>query len=492
MSIGAVPYPIVPPLPEHEHRTSTTSTEGPDRTTEQKQLSDEQKAALAARSAVTDEQIAATGEQRAQKEREAAARKDFADRDLALTDQQATENQRALEEAGKLVSDNRARTQVLTAQLNAVPSPSLFQKGDTWHNALKAVFLGLGGLGDAMTKAAYLRVGKAAPDIHTVDDVINRDLELQKEHIAKLKDDVVMARTGLQDAQQAREQMIADVNLKGAVAHGRLEKLLAARLAAIGMSAPEIEQHQQILAQREKQADFRAKYVEPLVTSLTKKFEATKKTNEDVNRTGGAGAMKATEAAMEAVPLANAFKVVSSYQPGMLEGVTPRVAQDADAQNFEAAQARLRTAVVGELGSKRNITGEAAEKLYQEMYEVRPTDKPEVRAAKLQRLKSDLDAMTMGGVSAQLAAPAAAAPPPAAAPAPARPTQPPPFVPAPAPAAAPPVARPPVAPPAPAPPAMDRVALLKQLGAAYQEAVKRGDPRAPLIQAKIREVIRGG
>lgn len=489
MSIGAVPYPIVPPLPEHETKTGTESSSTSGGTTEEKQLSDEQRKALEQRAAVTGEQIAATGEQRAQKEREAAVAKEFADQEATTAEQQAAAHEQALAESGKMISDARARAQVSQARYDAAPAPSLFKSGDTWHNALKGVFLGLGGLGDAMTKAAYLRVGKTAPQVDTVGDIINRDLESQKEHIAQLKDSVVMARTGIQDAYTARQQMLADVDLKGVAAYSKLEKLMRARLAALGMSAPEIEQHQQILALKEKQAEGQAKYVEPLVTSISKKFETTKKgSGEETNRTGGAGAMKATEAAMEAVPLADAYKVVAGYQPGMLEGVTPRNFQDADAQNFEAAQARLRTAVVGELGSKRNITGEAAEKLYQEMYEVRPTDKPEVRAAKLQRLKSDLDAMTMGGVSGQLAQPPAVAP----ASAPARPTQPPPFVPAPAPAAPPPVARPPVAPPAPPPPAMDRVALLKQLGAAYQDAVKRGDPRAPLIQAKIREVIRGG
>jgi hypothetical protein len=46
-----------------------------------------------------------------------------------------------------------------------------------------------------------------------LQDLINQDLARGEHDIARLKDSVVMAHTGLQDANEARSQMLADRHL---------------------------------------------------------------------------------------------------------------------------------------------------------------------------------------------------------------------------------------------------------------------------------------
>lgn len=458
---------IVPPLPDYEKKTGSDTTTTSGGTNETKKLSAEQESALAAEDKVTEERIAATGEVSAQKKAELGITSDAASDAARIGTLQDSRLQNALIESQGLIDKARARATAKQAELDAAPPVSYFKSGDTWHNAVKGIALAMGGIGDAIQKAAMVRIGHAPPTIDSVGEIINRDLEGQKERIAQLKDSAVMAATGIRDAHEARQQMLSDVELKGAAAYSQLERLTRARLAAQQLSAPDIEQHQAILSLKEARAAHHAKYVEPLFQTITKKVETAKKqSQEEINRVPKVDA-KSAEAAAQAPALAEAYKEVAGFDPGMLEGVTPNALKDPEAQKFGAGEQRVKAALMGEMMSKRGMTSEAAGKMYDEMYGIRPTDKPETRKWKRENMLRDLDAVTAGGVSRNLGGPRPTAEAPAAVPAPA-------------------------APAAPAP--ADRSAKLREGAAAIQRirAKNPKDPRLPAAEAKLRALIHGG
>jgi hypothetical protein len=405
--------PLGASLPEHETAVTSGQDVTSGRTSEKKTQSPEQLAAQAEQEAVTKAQIAGTEEVKTQKKAENAIAADTATAGAGLATKQEENLTNALLESQKRIDAEGARIRSKQAEYDAAPPVSYFRKGDTWRNATKAAAMALGGIGDAIQKAAMVRIGHAPPTLDTPGEIITRDLESQKERINELKDSVVMARTGLKDATEARQQMIADVELKGAAAAKRLEALARARLAAQGMSAPDIEQHQTILALQKAQADAKVKAIEPLYATVTNRIETAKKgTTVTTARTGKPDA-KAAEAAAQAPALAEAYKQMAGYNPGLLEGVTPNALKDTEGQQFGAAEARLKAAIMGELVSKRGLTSEGAEKMYNDMYGIRPTDKPETQLWKRQNLRRDLDAMTGGAVGRELGGQPAAAPAPA-------------------------------------------------------------------------------
>lgn len=299
MSMGAVPYPIVPPLPDYENRKSTDVTSSGGGSSEKKQLGEEQKSALAAQQDVTQKQIAETDEVRKLKEQQGQVGEwqSQAQADQATIQMQQTEA--AMRRADEIKQQAIQRTKDAQAKLDATPTPRLFADRSTAEKAMLGVGMLLGGFSDAVQKAAMIRIGHAPPTIDTVGDIINADLDRQRRNIERLKDNVVTTRMGIADADEARRQMLAEVDLRGAQAYKRIESLARARLASVGMKAPEIEQNQAILALKQKQADAQAEYVKPLYDTLQRHWDsATKTTNEDVNRVatakpGGGGGVEA-------------------------------------------------------------------------------------------------------------------------------------------------------------------------------------------------------
>lgn len=400
----AFPYPAGVMPPEHEQTDTTGSTTTAGSTNETKQLSDVQKAAEADQADVAGKQIAATGETTEQKKRELAIQADIARRSELAGEGFGNETEKAYSETQKMIDEQRARASVAQQRLDAQPPASYFHEGDTWGNVLRGFGLALGAVGDAKITNAAVRTGHAPPTLDTVGSIVSADLEKQKARVAELKDRVVMARTGIDDAFKARQQMMQDIELRGAAAYSQLERIGRARLAANGMSQADIDQHQAILAIQEKRAEQHAKYVEPLYNTVSQHIETAKRKDEAVtNRTNAAAALKGQEGALAAPPLAEAFKTVAGYQPGAVESVTPYALQGAEGQKFDQANAVLKTHVIGDLVSKKAVANpELADKIWKDTYEIRPADSPEVRATKLRALHQVLDATTMGNVSRSL------------------------------------------------------------------------------------------
>lgn len=288
MSAG-YPYPIVPPLPEHERRTEDTDA-SVSRTESERKLTPEQIDAQERQDTLLHTQTLLSDQERAQRQREVDAGADIAKQQADQAASVEKQRQAALDASQKSIDEHRQRIEAAQAKLDATPSPKFFQDGETWHNAMRAAGAGLAGVGDALVTGAALRAGHGPPSIDTVSTIIERDLNSQRERIARLKDNVVMAHTGLADANQARQQMLSDVDLKAASAYDRLAKIGAARLAALKQSTPDIEQNKEILALIGKREEARQKALEPLHQTIEKHFEPAKHSEGQTFRDAAADA----------------------------------------------------------------------------------------------------------------------------------------------------------------------------------------------------------
>ncbi len=164
--------------------------------------------------------------------------------------------------------------------VKATPAPALFADVHGWDKVQRALGVALAGFADAMSSRSNAILHRAdGPSAMT--DIINMDLQRQREIIGKLKDNQIMAKEGVKDAQLAREQALARVDLKGAqmyaLAGQRLEQLLKAK----GVEAPAVEQNAEILKVRRAEQDRKA----AAVAGLTKEHTATSAKTETTNRT---------------------------------------------------------------------------------------------------------------------------------------------------------------------------------------------------------------
>lgn len=164
--------------------------------------------------------------------------------------------------------------------LKAAPAPSLFADTKGWDTVKQAIGLALAGLGDAMAARAHARLG-TAPGPSAVTNIINMDLDRQRANIAKLTNHQIMAKEGVKDAQQARDQALAKVELKGAAMLNAAALHTEAMLKAKGVELPAIQQNEQILKLKREEQDRR----QAAVAGLAKEHTSTGAKTETTNRT---------------------------------------------------------------------------------------------------------------------------------------------------------------------------------------------------------------
>jgi hypothetical protein len=184
---------------------------------------------------------------------------------------QATLDQQASDKANADIAAAKARIEQRQKVLDNTHPSGWFHQGDTWGNALRALGLAMATVGDSAQKSAAAQLGQVS-HVNTVGEIIDHDLNLQKEHIAQLKDSVVQAHTGLKDANEAREQMLADRKQAAASAYDRLIKLAAARMAALGKDNNEIANSQEIQTLRDKRNKEMAEVVAPTAKKIESHF----------------------------------------------------------------------------------------------------------------------------------------------------------------------------------------------------------------------------
>jgi hypothetical protein len=166
-------------------------------------------------------------------------------------------------------------------EYRAAPPPSLFADTKGWDKARRAIAISVAGLGEAISARANATLGRAnGPS--AVASIIQMDLDRQREIIGRLKDNQIMAKEGVKDAQQARELALAKVDLKGAamlnLAAAHTEELLKAK----GVELPAIQQNEQVLLLRRQEQERKQAAVAGLANEHTRTGAKTETTNRTV------------------------------------------------------------------------------------------------------------------------------------------------------------------------------------------------------------------
>jgi hypothetical protein len=254
----------VPPLPAHE----TTATSGTE--TETPQLAPEQTAALGAVADTTAAQGQATQAaavpltQQAQTEADTA--KAQADQQAKITAAKNAEDDRQLARIAAATDVYKQANDAIKAQ----PPVALGADRNTWGKLTLALGAALSGFGDALNARATVLGGHDVRS-HFVKDMIDSDLERQREMVAKLKDNQLIALTGVKDAQQARELALSRIDMKGAEMAKQLQLRGEALTKAAGVNTPALQAKLDALKLDEHAAEFRSQAVSTLTQKMSRK-----------------------------------------------------------------------------------------------------------------------------------------------------------------------------------------------------------------------------
>lgn len=288
MSAGAVPYPIVPPQAAFERHVTTPGDE-------YGQLSTEQTANFNDRSALEKQQAETTERERKQQAEvdriDSEHKRNAGDALNAIEDEKARRDV----ELHKNIGEWQNRLEGAYQKAQAAPSPALFADAKTGELAKRGFGLLMAGIGDALTAYGAAKTGRGVAT-HAFADVVDYDLNRQREKIAKLKDNEVIARTGVKDAQEARKVAMAELDAKGAGFMKRLEAIASTRLAALKESDQGFIPAQKALAaakeerlkyQQASLAPLTIKHTDPGVTTINRETDAKPPVPgvEDVNKT---------------------------------------------------------------------------------------------------------------------------------------------------------------------------------------------------------------
>lgn len=312
MAEAAVEVNFPGPAP-YEHRVSTVgSTTGTDTTEEV--VTPRQEAAQVALEHQTEDEVALARRKQAQAEKVAGA--ELQNVEAAQFVEQGLEALRTGPEAQKArdyIDMARARLRSEQDRLDKMPAPALFADRDAWGKVRLGVGFALAGLGDGMMAAAAIRAGHAPPTHSTAQTIIENDLNRQREAINKQRDTVVRARAGVDDAKEARNILLADVELKGKAMYRQLELLQRARLAALKLDQPSIDATKEILDANRAQKEQEAKFADAHGKNVKSRWDSAKTTVEDINRTpatgGEAGKIPGQTAALARQALAEIDKL---------------------------------------------------------------------------------------------------------------------------------------------------------------------------------------
>jgi len=263
----------IPPLPAHE----STVTSGNE--VEKPQLAPEQVSALGDVANATAAQGQATQDAAAPLTAQAQIAADQAqqqaDQQANIAKAKEAEDHRQMAEISKATEVYKQANDAIKAQ----PPVALGADRNTWGRLTLALGMALSGFGDAVNARATV-LGGHDVRTHSLQDLINSDLERQREMVAKLKDNQLIALTGVKDAQQARELALARIDMKGAEMAKQLQLRGEALTKAAGVNTPALEAKLKALQLDTEAAKFRSQAVSSLTEKVTKR-SATSNTDRD-------------------------------------------------------------------------------------------------------------------------------------------------------------------------------------------------------------------
>lgn len=223
----AEPNYLMPPLPLHEE---ATTVHGPDVT--KPMLSPYQIETDDERHNARTDAIAASGREREQNRAKLAIE---ANMEKSLADQLAAQEKERSDAFAKTQESITAATNHLAAarqKYENAPTPSLFGDRTTAQSALFGLGMLFSAFGDAARDKASILTGGGPSNQSSLNDLVQMDLQRQREKIKGLSDKMLVARTGLADANQARQAALAEVDVRGAAIYKRLAQIGKANLAS--------------------------------------------------------------------------------------------------------------------------------------------------------------------------------------------------------------------------------------------------------------------
>lgn len=338
-----------PGLPEYEqHSTTVNPTVGKDTTT--KPVTPEETAAEGKISDLTQQDIALQAQQAEQRRKENEAQGQAAERQQFIDESIAQQRTGPEALAAKDYLD-KMRVHVRDEQdkLSKMPPASLFADRTAWGKLRGYIGIGLAGLGDGMLAAAAVRTGHAPTSGNSAGEIIDRDLQRQREAIDRQKDSVVMARTGLKDADEARRALLADIELRGAQMAKHSEDILKARLTALKMDQVAIDNTKEVLDLKRKQAEHEAEFAKLHGTTVVNKYDGAKTTNETINRDtsaakAGGGGVEADKNAANFAVLREHGKNIASKLPQLSKEDIAQVARVMNSEDFSDEHGSWKTA----------------------------------------------------------------------------------------------------------------------------------------------------
>lgn len=263
---------LVPPLPEEVIRNARTTdkrtgggTENVVETAERKGVRDDIDTLEADHQRAMDQKLA-------HDEATSLINQQHADAALELHNQQLADRDKAYKATQVGIDEWRGRLRESMDRYDKAPAPKLWAEGAT-DNLLKGIGLALAGIGDAVTTRALITAGHAPTGKNTVSDLIDSEMARQRENIARLSDRVVTAKTGFADAQQARAQLLAEVDQRASVLFKRADLVAQSRLAGQGMDAAKIQATLDQLGWRQKSLAAKQDSVAPLINHITENHQ---------------------------------------------------------------------------------------------------------------------------------------------------------------------------------------------------------------------------
>lgn len=256
---------LIPPPPEKI--TATTTHPEPDVTTSE--LAPEQKKLFGDLETLRNQQID-DALAKSEHDKEVAAAKEADARAQAdeLARQEA-EHAKAYEQTQNEITQWSTRLREARDRYDNAKTPSLFHDGDTYGNVMKALAVGLSGTADAMRAKIAVMTGRdQGPS--AVDQIINGDLDRQREEIKRLSDRAAMAKAGLDDAMEARKLLLAEVDARGAMAFKRVVAIGKANLEAQGKSQAEIDANKTIADAQKAMLDAQGRSVDGMTQKIVK------------------------------------------------------------------------------------------------------------------------------------------------------------------------------------------------------------------------------
>ena len=267
-----------PPAPERVRRDGGSTSYGA--------LDPRQVAAGEDLDRLTDDKIALEAQRLEQAKRTRQIETERANDEAKTAETHAAAREKVLESTAADIAAARDRLRAKQDEYDKMTPASLFGGQGTAGQIAMSIGLAMGAYSDAVKASAAIRLQRDA-GASTVDGIIKNSFDRQRENAARVKDSVAMARTGIQDANEARAELLADIDLKEASAYKVAERMTKARLASQGMSAEQIASDANVVALNEKRKEAQLKRLEPLTQKIETNWSST------VNTGGAAPAQHA-------------------------------------------------------------------------------------------------------------------------------------------------------------------------------------------------------